>query len=101
MRRIDIFKAFWPHPSVKRSLLAISLAVIGALASAADYTGPLFDAHLHYNTEAWNGQTGPHPLPDVLGRMQRSGVRPSSLTPGPTMAPARWPKRAPRPAPPV
>jgi len=44
-------------------------------AQAADYAGPLFDAHLHYNEEAWNGQVGPHPLPDVLARMQRSGVR--------------------------
>jgi hypothetical protein len=35
----------------------------------------LFDAHLHYNEEAWNGQTGPHPLSDVLARMQRNGVR--------------------------
>jgi hypothetical protein len=23
--------------------------------------GPLFDSHLHYNEEAWNGQVGPHP----------------------------------------
>ena len=38
-------------------------------------SGPLFDAHLHYNQEAWNGQTGPHPLSDVLARMQRNGVR--------------------------
>jgi hypothetical protein len=49
--------------------------LISSAASAADYAGPLFDAHLHYNTEAWNGQTGPHPLPDVLARMQRSGVK--------------------------
>jgi len=42
---------------------------------AADYSGPLFDAHLHYNEEAWNGKTGPHPLDDVLARMQRNGVK--------------------------
>ena len=42
---------------------------------AADYSGPLFDAHLHYNEEAWNGRSGPHPLADVLSRMQRSGVK--------------------------
>jgi Amidohydrolase len=42
-----------------------------AVAQAADYTGPLFDAHLHYNEEAQLE----HPLPDVLQRMQRSGVR--------------------------
>jgi len=53
----------------------VGLAVFGVPAQAADYAGPLFDAHLHYNTEAWNDQTGPHPLADVLGRMQRSGVR--------------------------
>ena len=42
---------------------------------AADYTGPLFDAHLHYNEEAWNGQTGPHPVADVLARIKKSGVK--------------------------
>jgi hypothetical protein len=50
-------------------------AIAGVLWCAAvvaePYRGPLFDAHLHYNDDA---QT-PHPLPDVLGRMQRSGVR--------------------------
>lgn len=51
----------------------ISLSSLNA--HAADFVGPLFDAHLHYNTEAWNGQTGPHPVPDVLARMQRSGVK--------------------------
>ncbi len=30
-------------------------------AQAADYTGPLFDAHLHYNEEAWNGTRRPPP----------------------------------------
>ena len=44
-------------------------------AQAAPYSGPLFDAHLHYNEEARNGQAGPHPLRDVLARMQRNGVR--------------------------
>ena len=39
---------------------------------AADYTGPLFDAHLHYNDEA---ASGAHPISDVLARMQRSGVK--------------------------
>jgi predicted TIM-barrel fold metal-dependent hydrolase len=41
------------------------------LRAATRYDGPLFDAHLHYNDDA----QGPHPLADVLGRMQRSGVR--------------------------
>ena len=44
-------------------------------AQAADYTGPLFDAHLHYNDDAWNGKTGPHPVGDVLARIKRSGVK--------------------------
>ena len=48
---------------------------VAACAHAADYAGPLFDAHLHYNDEAFDGQTGPHPLADVLSRMQRNGVR--------------------------
>ncbi len=37
----------------------------------AVYAGPLFDSHLHYNDEAAER----YPLADVLGRMQRSGVR--------------------------
>jgi hypothetical protein len=45
------------------------------MARAADYEGPLFDAHLHYNDEAWNGRSGPHPLRDVLDRIQRNGVK--------------------------
>ncbi len=48
----------------------LALACVGA-AAAADYSGPLFDAHLHYNVEA----AEPYPVADVLGRMQRSGVR--------------------------
>ena len=65
----------WPLAPVRYAQSAI--VCIASLASvwAADYTGPLLDAHLHYNEEAWNGQTGPHPLPDVLARMQRNGVR--------------------------
>ncbi len=39
------------------------------------YRGPLFDAHLHYNVEAWDGQAGPHPPADVVERMRRNGVR--------------------------
>lgn len=27
-------------------------------AQVAPYTGPIFDAHLHYNEEAWNGPGG-------------------------------------------
>jgi hypothetical protein len=57
-----------------RGLLALA-ACLATAASAADYGGPLFDAHLHYNEEAFNGSDEPHPLPDVLARMQRNGVR--------------------------
>nr|WP_157538786.1 amidohydrolase family protein [Hydrogenophaga flava] len=43
------------------------------------YAGPLFDAHLHYNDEACVQDAPdpgcPHPLTDVLARMQRNGVR--------------------------
>ncbi len=53
----------------------ISIAFLCSATRAADYTGPLFDAHLHYNDEAFNGTTGPHPVADVLARIQRSGVK--------------------------
>jgi hypothetical protein len=56
-------------------LIAIALVFLPAAGRAADYAGPLFDAHLHYNQEAWNGHSGPHPVEDVLARMQRNGVR--------------------------
>ncbi len=57
---------------MKRLAVWTLLLAATGLAQAADYSGPLFDAHLHYNDEAWQG---PHPLPDVLERMQRNGVR--------------------------
>jgi hypothetical protein len=53
-----------------RALILAGLLAAG-MAQAADYSGPLFDAHLHYNDDA----QGPHPLDDVLARMQRNGVR--------------------------
>ena len=37
--------------------------------------GPLFDTHLHYNQEAWDGNTGPYPPTEALARMQRNGVK--------------------------
>ena len=52
-------------------LAAAALGVALPLRAAARYSGPLFDAHLHYNDDA----QAPHPLADVLARMQRSGVR--------------------------
>jgi hypothetical protein len=58
-----------------RAIAATALAVAAPLALAAGYAGPLFDAHLHYNEEAWNGATGPYPPADVLARMQRNGVK--------------------------
>jgi predicted TIM-barrel fold metal-dependent hydrolase len=50
---------------------AAAAQAAGAAAAASDYGGPLFDAHLHYNDEAVER----FPIDDVLGRMQRSGVR--------------------------
>ncbi|MBI2745346.1 MAG: amidohydrolase [Burkholderiales bacterium] len=55
-----------------RPLVFLCWPALTGLAQAADYSGPLFDAHLHYNEEAYQG---PHPLDDVLARMQRNGVR--------------------------
>jgi predicted TIM-barrel fold metal-dependent hydrolase len=56
------------------ALSAAVLAPSRAAAQAADerWRGPIFDAHLHYNDEAW---MGPHSLDDVFGRLQRAGVR--------------------------
>jgi hypothetical protein len=54
-----------------RAWSAACLMALAGLAHAADYSGPLFDAHLHYNEEAQS----PHPLPDVLARLQRNGVK--------------------------
>ena len=54
---------------------ALAMFALAPSVHAADYSGPLFDAHLHYNDEAWNGQTGPHPISDVLARIQRNGVK--------------------------
>jgi len=56
---------------MRRVVLAL-LCLAAGVAQAQRYEGPIFDAHLHYNVEA---AEGPHPLADVLGRMQRSGVR--------------------------
>jgi hypothetical protein len=55
----------------RQVVAAAALGIALPLRSATRYAGPLFDAHLHYNDEA----QAPHPLADVLGRMQRSGVR--------------------------
>ena len=58
------------------AIISIATGLWSMLAAqAAPYSGPLFDAHLHYNDEAWSGQTGPHPVSDVLARIQRNGVR--------------------------
>lgn len=48
----------------------IALLFVAQAATAADYSGPIFDAHLHYNDEAQQA----HPVPDVLARLQRNGV---------------------------
>lgn len=63
-----------PRLFARAAVMAV-MAGSAAFAVAADYTGPLFDAHLHYNEEAWDGKQGPHPLDDVLARMKRNGVR--------------------------
>ena len=47
--RIQVLKHFWPLPLACKALAAIGLIALGFQAHAADYSGPLFDAHLHYN----------------------------------------------------
>ena len=56
---------------IRRAVIAAVVLVAGAV-QAQSYSGPIFDAHLHYNDEAWMSA---HPVDDALGRMQRSGVR--------------------------
>jgi hypothetical protein len=58
--------------AMRRYLLAAAALLTAGAAAAQSYTGPIFDAHLHYNEEAWMSA---HPVDDALGRMQRSGVR--------------------------
>jgi hypothetical protein len=69
------FKGLRAFNTAARALAVLVLMASGAAVSAADYSGALFDAHLHYNEEAWNGKSGPHPPNDVLARMQRNGVK--------------------------
>lgn len=57
--------------SLCRGCIALATTLAQGWAIAADYAGPIFDAHLHYNVEA----QGLHPISDVLARMQGSGVR--------------------------
>ena len=59
-------------------LLAACAALVFSHAhgqAAAPYDGPLFDTHLHYNQEAWDGNTGPFPPTEALARMQRNQVK--------------------------
>jgi hypothetical protein len=58
-----------------RAAWAAFAMALASVAQAADYTGPLFDTHLHYNQEAWDGNTGPYPPADALARIQRNGVK--------------------------
>ena len=55
-----------------RAYIAIIFTAFCGDIFAADYNGPLFDAHLHYNEEA---TAGPHPMSDVLARIKRNGVK--------------------------
>jgi Amidohydrolase len=56
---------------MKYLLSVLSLLCMSLASGAAEYSGPLLDAHLHYNEEAQS----PHPMADVLVRMQRNGVK--------------------------
>lgn len=62
-----------------RLLGLLAVACAAAAQAQTPYAGPLFDAHLHYNDEACVHASPdpacPHPLEDVLARMQRNGVR--------------------------
>jgi Amidohydrolase len=62
MRLLSIFCA---------ALTSFAFSGFAHTVQASEYTGPLLDAHLHYNDDAQS----PHPIPDVLARMQRNGVK--------------------------
>ena len=66
---------FRPIARIHVAYSAITYVAFVGFTLAADYTDPLFDAHLHYNEEAWNAKAGPHPISDVLARIQRNGVK--------------------------
>lgn len=57
---------------MRHPLLGLAALLAAGATCAQSYTGPIFDAHLHYNEEAWMSA---HTIDDALGRMQRSGVR--------------------------
>ncbi|WP_374673897.1 amidohydrolase family protein [Ideonella sp.] len=66
-------RAAWSALALLGASLGASFARARAAApQPAPYAGPLFDAHLHYNVEA---AAGPHPVADVVRRMQAAGVR--------------------------
>ncbi len=54
-----------------RALAVVFVAFAAARAPAADWEGPVFDAHLHYNEEA----TGPYPVGTVMELFAKSGVK--------------------------
>src|SRR5687768_13019808 len=56
-------------------LAACSAVVVPSAFAQTPYAGPLFDTHLHYNQEAWDGNTGPYPPAEALARMQRNNVK--------------------------
>jgi len=76
-------KALAPVEALLLAVLSIAAPVAYAQTPASpasvvapgEYQGPLFDTHLHYNQEAWDGQTGPFPPTDALARIQRNNVR--------------------------
>jgi len=62
-------RAWW------RGAVAAVVALACGTGVAAPYAGPLFDAHLHYNVEAWDGRSGPVPPQEAAAKFQRNGVR--------------------------
>jgi hypothetical protein len=78
MKNRSFHPLFLPVSHVRQAqtaIILIAFLIFNNIAHAASYSGPLFDAHLHFNEEAWNGQAGPHPPSDVLTRINRNGVK--------------------------
>ena len=74
MRAIAPFAPFAVLAVLATCLAVTPIAHGQAAQGPKAYNGPLFDTHLHYNQEAWDGNTGPYPPAEALARMQRNQV---------------------------
>jgi hypothetical protein len=75
MRDLDRNRMKTIAPIAAMLVAACTAIAPSAYGQTPAYAGPLFDTHLHYNQEAWDGNTGPYPPAEALARMQRNNVK--------------------------